>query len=98
MRKFCPYCGKQITAGAIKCHYCGRTLKDSVSQKTEGNESKKKKNNQIEYCPKSLFELVKSDISDISDTIVKMILNQNMRRRNFYELQPRNPKKQIRQL
>lgn len=36
-----------------------------------------------------------SDISDISDTIVKMILNQNMRRRNFYELQPRNSQKQI---
>ena len=60
MRRFCPYCGKQITAGAIKCHYCGRILKDIVSQKKEGNESKGEKTEQIESCSISLFDLVTS--------------------------------------
>jgi len=64
MSRFCPYCGKQITAGAIKCHYCGRILKDIVSQKKEGNESKGEKTEQIESCSISLFDLVKSDIRD----------------------------------
>ena len=37
-----------------------------------------------------------SDMSDVSGMMTNM--NLNMKRRSFYELQPRNPKKQIRQL
>ncbi len=39
-----------------------------------------------------------SGISDIDGIRSTTHLNLNMKRRSFYELQPRNPKKQIRQL
>lgn len=64
MRRFCPYCGQQITAGAIKCHYCGRILKDMVNHKKDGNDSKVEKTEQIESSSISLFELLKSDIRE----------------------------------
>ncbi|MDD4320300.1 MAG: zinc ribbon domain-containing protein [Acidaminococcaceae bacterium] len=62
MHKFCPYCGKQITASAIKCNYCGRMLKAGSSKKEADSESGGEVNKAKNSYSTRLLELAKNTI------------------------------------